>query len=123
MVNTTLLVWEIDRGVIRKAKADDLRETLYMLLNLIDIGCVTTYNDLAKLLNTHPRVIGYLLKSNDKPIVIPCHRVIRSNGGIGGYRFGGKYVKKRLLAIEGVKIANGKVDRRCIVSIYNMLLK
>ncbi len=47
------------------------------------------------------RAAGTALGSNPLPIVVPCHRVLHSGGGLGGYT-GGLQIKRRLLAIEGV---------------------
>jgi methylated-DNA-[protein]-cysteine S-methyltransferase len=47
------------------------------------------------------RAAGSALGSNPLPIVVPCHRVLHSGGGLGGYT-GGLAIKRRLLAIEGV---------------------
>ncbi|WP_353684569.1 methylated-DNA--[protein]-cysteine S-methyltransferase [Thermodesulfovibrio sp. 3907-1M] len=61
---------------------------------VLDLTCkipyahTTTYNWIAKKLNTSPRAVGQALKRNPLPIVIPCHRVIRSDGTIGGYSLG-----------------------------------
>ncbi len=49
------------------------------------------------------RAVGQALSKNPLPIIIPCHRVIRSNGNIGGFG-GGISLKKKLLAIEGVRV-------------------
>lgn len=51
------------------------------------------------------RAIGQALKRNPLTIIIPCHRVIRSNGGPGGFSRGVK-LKKILLAKEGKKVIN-----------------
>ncbi|MGB9710488.1 MAG: methylated-DNA--[protein]-cysteine S-methyltransferase [Thermodesulfovibrio sp.] len=47
-----------------------------------------TYNWIANKLNTSPRAVGQALKRNPLPIVIPCHRVIKSDGTTGGYSLG-----------------------------------
>ena len=49
------------------------------------------------------RAVGYACGANPIPIVIPCHRVIREDGGLGGYG-GGLSIKRKLLKIEGAKI-------------------
>ncbi|MEN2985217.1 MAG: methylated-DNA--[protein]-cysteine S-methyltransferase, partial [Thermodesulfovibrionaceae bacterium] len=43
---------------------------------------------IAKKLQTSPRAVGQALKRNPLPIIIPCHRVIKSNGELGGYSLG-----------------------------------
>ena len=49
------------------------------------------------------RAVGNALSRNRLPIVIPCHRVINENGGIGGFS-GGLKMKKRLLQLEGLEL-------------------
>lgn len=49
------------------------------------------------------RAVGQANGGNPLPIIIPCHRVINSDGSIGGYS-GGIDIKKRLLAIEGIQM-------------------
>jgi methylated-DNA-[protein]-cysteine S-methyltransferase len=80
-------------------KASDV----YDILGQIPEGKVTTYGDIARALG-HPhasRVVGRILNKNPNPIVTPCHRVIKSDGNIGGYAFG-KMRKKELLKKEGL---------------------
>ena len=48
------------------------------------------------------RAIGQAVKRNPVPIIIPCHRVVRHNGSLGGFSLGEK-IKKRLLFLEGVQ--------------------
>lgn len=85
------------------------KQNLWLLLKQIPAGKVTTYKILAKRMGTHPRAVGKMLNSNPHPLVVPCHRVVRSDGWIGGYKFGVKK-KTELLESEGVKIAEGKTD-------------
>jgi methylated-DNA-[protein]-cysteine S-methyltransferase len=74
-------------------------------------GWVSTYKRIAITIN-HPksaRVVGNALAKNPFPIIIPCHRAIKSNGEIGGFQ-GGSAMKRKLLEFEGIKFAdNGKV--------------
>jgi methylated-DNA-[protein]-cysteine S-methyltransferase len=49
------------------------------------------------------RAVGLALGRNPVPLLIPCHRVTRANGDIGGYVFGGE-VKERLLRLENVNV-------------------
>jgi len=79
---------------------------VYSIVAQIPKGKVTTYGDIAKALG-HPhasRVVGRILNKNPNPILTPCHRVIKSNGNIGGYAFG-KARKKELLKKEGLSFA------------------
>lgn len=64
-----------------------------------------TYGELAKALHNAPRAVGQACGANPFPLVIPCHRVVASGGGLGGFaRHGGGFlldVKRWLLAHEG----------------------
>lgn len=77
-------------------------------LKKVPKGKVMTYKQLAIKFKTHPRAVGSILKNNPTPVVIPCHRVVRSDGGIGGYKLG---IQKKiaLLKKEGVEIRRKKV--------------
>jgi methylated-DNA-[protein]-cysteine S-methyltransferase len=66
-------------------------------------GQVTTYGLLARYLGVPggARAVGGALAHNPFPIVIPCHRVIASDGSLGGYQ-GGLAMKRWLLEMEGM---------------------
>ena len=84
---------------------------IYDLIKKVPPGKVTTYGELAKSIGKYKssRVIGKILNKNPFPINIPCHRVVLSNGKIGGYYYGTE-IKKRILEKEGLKIsAEGKI--------------
>jgi methylated-DNA-[protein]-cysteine S-methyltransferase len=72
----------------------------------IPYGQVRSYGDVAKAVGNPrgARAVGLANKRNCIPIVIPCHRVIRSNGDLGGYD-SGIHIKKILLELEGVKLS------------------
>ena len=85
-------------------------EKCYALLQKIPQGKVTTYKEIAKALNTKAyRAVGNAMAKNDQLMVIPCHRVIKSNGEIGNYRLGVTQ-KKNLLEKEGLVIKNNRVE-------------
>jgi len=65
-------------------------------------GRVATYLQLARVIGTSPRAVGRFISMNELPVVVPCHRVIRSNGSLGGYSMGIN-VKRILLEMEGIK--------------------
>ena len=70
----------------------------------IPYGTVKTYKEIAKSINSRAyRAVGTAIGNNPFPIVIPCHRVIRSDGKIGGFR-GGTSMKVEILKKEGIKI-------------------
>ena len=66
-------------------------------------GRVMTYGGLAASLGVPggARAVGNALAGNPFPLVIPCHRVVRSDGSLGGFG-GGLLMKRALLAMEGV---------------------
>jgi methylated-DNA-[protein]-cysteine S-methyltransferase len=74
-------------------------------LKKVPEGKVTTYKAIANAIGKPraTRAIGNILKNNPNPIIVPCHRVVRSNGEIGGYAYG-KDVKEKLLEAEGIII-------------------
>ncbi len=69
----------------------------------IPFGRTVSYKGIAGLAGNERafRAAGTALGSNPLPIVVPCHRVLHTGGGLGGYT-GGLDVKRRLLALEGV---------------------
>ena len=74
-------------------------------------GKVSSYGLLAARLGRPgaARAVGNALATNPFPIVVPCHRAVRADGGIGGYQ-GGSAMKRALLAMEGVRFdAAGRV--------------
>ena len=83
-------------------------EKCYELLKLIPEGKVTTYSEMAKALNTKAwRAVGTAMAKNSKLIVIPCHRVVRSDGSVGEYALGTRK-KYELLSCEGVEVRSCK---------------
>ena len=74
-------------------------------------GKVTTYKELARAIGKPKawRAVANALATNPHPIRIPCHRVVRSDGNIGGYELGTKK-KIELLRSEGVEIKGNKVS-------------
>lgn len=93
-------------------------EAVKILLMTIPLGKVTSYSKIAKVLKTHPRNIARILKSNDEPLIAPCHRVVHSDGQLGGYTIMGRSrpdLKKKLLDIEGVKTTNDRIPKEFFV--------
>ena len=78
-------------------------------MHLIPKGMVSTYFEIANSLNSKAfRAVGNAMTNNPNPISTPCHRIVRSDGTLGGYSLG---VKKKieLLEEEGVSIQNNKI--------------
>jgi methylated-DNA-[protein]-cysteine S-methyltransferase len=89
------LDWSLTRGYAREV----LRRTAE-----IPYGGASSYAEIAYLAGSPRgwRAAGNALGANPMPIVVPCHRVLASGGGIGGYT-GGLDRKRFLLALEGVE--------------------
>jgi O-6-methylguanine DNA methyltransferase len=86
-------VTEFERAVLLKARE-------------IPRGEVRTYAWIADQIG-HPaavRAVGSALRKNPVPVLIPCHRVVRSDGHIGEYALGGSANKRAILAAEGVHV-------------------
>ena len=84
-----------------------------LLLKKIPQGKVTTYGILAKICNTSPRAIGRIMANNPYPEEYPCYKVVGNSGNLVGYSVkGGLKTKVQLLQKDGVKIIDGKVDRK-----------
>ncbi|MCK1796455.1 methylated-DNA--[protein]-cysteine S-methyltransferase [Streptomyces sp. XM4193] len=76
---------------------------LSTLARTVSYGRVTGYQDLARAVGEPgaARAVGVAMGANPLPVVVPCHRVVESDGGIGGFS-GGLETKRSLLALEGV---------------------
>jgi methylated-DNA-[protein]-cysteine S-methyltransferase len=83
---------------------------VYKKLLQVPKGQITTYGELANAvgLKNGQRAIGKIMNKNPYPAIVPCHRVVNSNGKIGGYAYGEK-VKTNMLTKEGIKIKKGKI--------------
>lgn len=82
-------------------------QKIYKIVSIIPKGQVTTYAQIAKIVKTNPRIVGFALHANKNPQDIPCHRVIKSNGTLAkGYAFGGLEKQKEKLEKEGVLFSN-----------------
>lgn len=92
---------------------------VYDLLLKIPAGKVSTYGDLAKALGNPlaSRQVGRILGRNPNPIKVPCHRVVMSDGKIGGYFYGGDR-KRELLEEEGISFTDEIVSNFKKVRVY-----
>ena len=78
-----------------------LQKKIWKELSKIKYGKVSTYGEIAKKVGTSPRYVGNVCGQNKLLLIIPCHRVIRSDGKLGGFSGrGGIKLKKRLLNLE-----------------------
>lgn len=74
---------------------------VYRVVLSIPLGKVRTYKWVAQKVGRPKasRAVGQALKRNPYPLIIPCHRVIKSDGSLGGYAWGRK-IKRALLKLE-----------------------
>jgi methylated-DNA-[protein]-cysteine S-methyltransferase len=86
------------------ARGSEFRRRVWQALLEILPGRPITYGELARRLGSSPRAVGQALGDNPLPIVIPCHRVIAADGGLGGFNHSPTGysidIKRRLLAHE-----------------------
>lgn len=90
--------WQLSRGFRRMV--------LEALFSQVHFGEVVSYHELATRVG-HPkasRAVGTAMATNPVPIVVPCHRVLRTGGALGGYG-GGLEMKRQLLTHEGSLLA------------------
>jgi len=89
-------------------------DKVYSLCKKVPRGKVTTYKELAKALGTKAyRAVGQAMRHNPYAPIVPCHRVVASDGTIGGFsgRTSGPAIRNkiRMLAKEGVAVAGRKI--------------
>jgi methylated-DNA-[protein]-cysteine S-methyltransferase len=89
----------------------EFQDRVLELVAMVPKGKVATYKELARAMGCPRayRAVANALAKNPQPIKIPCHRVVRSNSKIGGYRLGSRR-KVELLIRGGIQIKNSKVD-------------
>lgn len=87
-----------------------LDKKIYKKLLEVPEGKITTYGELAKAVGMRngQRAVGKIMNKNPYPVIIPCHRVVKSDGKVGGYAYG-QDVKINMLLKEGVRIKDDKV--------------
>jgi len=89
-------------------------EEVWNLINKIPKGRVTTYKMIAETLGSKAyRAVGNACRRNPYAPIVPCHRVVKSNGKVGGFggKTSGKQIEKKvqLLKKEGLEVKNGKI--------------
>ena len=94
-------------------KTTSFRDKAYAIVKRIPKGKVATYGQIAKLAGNPKaaRAVGMFMRTNPYTSIVPCHRVVASDGSLTGYSGrGGVRGKKKMLLSEGVKFAGGHVD-------------
>ncbi len=61
------------------------QQNVWQAISAIPLGRTSTYGELAKQLGSGPRAVGQACGINPLPLIVPCHRVVLSSGGIGGF--------------------------------------
>ena len=92
-----------------RLKGTKFQIKVWKTLALIKKGQIKTYSEIARSIGKPKsyRAVANAIGKNPFPPIIPCHRVIRSDGSIGGYSAkGGIKTKKKLLINEGVILKN-----------------
>jgi len=86
-----------------KVQGNQLQKKIWRELRKIKKGEVKSYGEIAKKLGISPRYVGRVCGQNQHILVIPCHRILRSDGTLGGFTApGGINLKKKLLKFEGL---------------------
>ena len=82
-------------------KGNPIQKKVWRELKNIKFGKTKTYGEIAKKFRLSPRHVGKICGQNKIVLAIPCHRVIRSDGSMGGFSsIGGVTLKKKLLDFE-----------------------
>ena len=85
-------------------EGSNLQIKIWKELKKIPYGKTKSYGEIAKIVKTSPRYVGNDCGQNKHILIVPCHRVIRKDGSLGGFSSrGGLSLKKRLLNMENAK--------------------
>ena len=89
---------------LEAVRSTDFQRQVWKTLRAIPAGQTRTYSDVAKALGKPQavRAVASACAANPWAVLVPCHRVLRSDGGLGGYRWGVER-KLRLLQLEGAR--------------------
>lgn len=97
-------------GLKLKLEGSDFRKNVWQKLRSIPYGKTVSYNDIAKNIAAEKGIkrmscqaVGSAIGHNPISIIVPCHRVVSTNGNLTGYAAGIE-IKKKLLELEGVEI-------------------
>ena len=84
-----------------KIKGNQIQKKIWSELKKIKMGQTKSYGQIAKKYKLSPRHIGKICSQNKLMLLVPCHRVIRTDGTLGGFTSaGGIKLKKKLLEFE-----------------------
>ena len=96
--------FEYNPSVLHLEACSDFQRRVLLEDRKIPRGKVSTYGKIAERVGQPKgaRAVGSALAANPFPLLIPCHRAVRSGGELGGFQ-SGPQMKKALLALEGVR--------------------
>ena len=87
-----------------KLEGSQIQKKIWLELKKIKPGKTKSYGEIAKKYNISPRYVGKICSQNRLLLLIPCHRVIKSDGNLGGFTSaGGINLKRKLLEFENTK--------------------
>jgi O-6-methylguanine DNA methyltransferase len=94
----------------------DFQLEVFQALQRIPFGSTRSYGDLAEVFGgpENARAVGRAVGSNPLPIIIPCHRVLRHDGRLGGFS-GGLERKATLLQLEGLDVEGTSGSSRVVL--------
>ena len=85
-------------------------ECCYEILREVPRGKVTTYREIARALRSKAyRAVGNAMNKNPHAPKVPCHRVVKTDGSVGGFASGTKN-KISMLKGEGIEVVDGNID-------------
>ena len=88
-------------NIPHKMTGSPLQKKIWGELKKIKVGKTSTYGKIAKKYKLSPRHVGKICGQNNLLLIVPCHRVIRSDGSLGGFTsVGGIKLKEKLLKFE-----------------------
>jgi methylated-DNA-[protein]-cysteine S-methyltransferase len=92
--------------LVTGAQGTPFQRRVWRALQDVPYGVVVSYGEIAQRIDmpNGARAVGQANGANPIPIVVPCHRVIAADGTIGGFS-SGSTIKRRLLAVEHVRLA------------------
>jgi methylated-DNA-[protein]-cysteine S-methyltransferase len=95
-----------DLDAVTIERCSEFQRRVLLAEREIPRGWVSTYGTIASCLGVPrgARAVGNALSHNPFPIIIPCHRAIRSDGSLGGFQ-GGTEMKRALLGLEGIDVS------------------
>ena len=93
-------------------RGTDFQKRVWTAIKLIPLGTTASYAEVAEMIGEPKavRAVANACGSNPAPLIIPCHRVIRSDGSLGGYGLG--LPRKKLLLEDEKRIASTKRSQR-----------